>query len=100
PDRVAGESGAGRYRRRGAGIHCRSRFRRRVRAPLAGHAMTTFLERVRTAGIEVVHLQFTDVAGSIKSLTIPASRMERTLEAGAWFDGASLEGLDRTVESQ
>ena len=61
--------------------------------------MTTLLERVRAAGIEVVHLQFTDVAGSIKSLTIPASRLERTLEAGAWFDGSSLEGLDRTAES-
>jgi glutamine synthetase len=57
------------------------------------------LERARAAGIEVVHLQFTDVAGSIKSLTIPASRLERTLEAGAWFDGSSLEGLDRTAES-
>ncbi|HLZ30768.1 MAG TPA: glutamine synthetase family protein [Chloroflexota bacterium] len=59
----------------------------------------TLLERVRAAGIEVVHLQFTDVAGSIKSLTIPAHRLERTLEAGAWFDGSSLEGLDRTAES-
>jgi glutamine synthetase len=57
------------------------------------------LERARAAGIEVVHLQFTDVAGSIKSLTIPANRLERTLEAGAWFDGSSLEGLDRTAES-
>jgi glutamine synthetase len=57
------------------------------------------LERARAAGIEVLHLQFTDVAGSIKSLTIPAGRLERTLEAGAWFDGSSLEGLDRTAES-
>src|ERR1700681_2595617 len=62
-------------------------------------ARATLLERARAACIEVVHLQFTDVAGSIKSLTIPASRLERTLEAGAWFDGSSLEGLDRTAES-
>ncbi|MGI9145547.1 MAG: glutamine synthetase family protein [Chloroflexota bacterium] len=57
------------------------------------------LERAKAANIEVVHLQFTDVAGKIKSLTIPANRLERTLEAGAWFDGSSLEGLDRTAES-
>ncbi len=61
--------------------------------------MTSLMERVRAAGIEVVHLQFTDVPGSIKSLTIPASRLERTLENGAWFDGSSVEGLARTAES-
>jgi len=66
---------------------------------LSAEAQVTLLERASAAGIEVVHLQFTDVAGSIKSLTIPANRLERTLEGGAWFDGSSLEGLDRTAES-
>jgi glutamine synthetase len=61
--------------------------------------MNELLERARQAGIEVVHLQFTDVPGSIKSLTIPASRLERTLQNGAWFDGSSVEGLARTAES-
>jgi glutamine synthetase len=44
-------------------------------------------------------LQFTDVPGAIKSLTIPATRLERVLENGAWFDGSSVEGLARTAES-
>jgi glutamine synthetase len=57
------------------------------------------LERVRQTGVEVIHLQFTDVPGSIKSMTIPASRLERTLESGAWFDGSSVDGLARTAES-
>src|SRR5438067_8662336 len=57
------------------------------------------LERIRTEGIEVVHLQFTDVPGSIKSMTIPASRLERTLDVGAWFDGSSIDGLARSAES-
>ena len=57
------------------------------------------VERARAAGVEVVHLQFADVAGSIKSLTIPVSRLGRTLENGAWFDGSSLAGLARTAES-
>jgi glutamine synthetase len=56
-------------------------------------------ERARAAGVELIHLQFTDVPGSIKSLTIPASRLERTLENGAWFDGSSVEGLARIAES-
>jgi glutamine synthetase len=57
------------------------------------------IERSQIAGVEVVHLQFTDVPGAIKSLTIPASRLERVLEHGAWFDGSSVEGLARTAES-
>jgi len=57
------------------------------------------VERVKAAGIEVIHLQFTDVPGSIKSMTIPASRLERALEHGAWFDGSSVEGLARSAES-
>ena len=61
--------------------------------------MKELIQRARAAGIEVVHLQFTDVAGSIKSLTIPASRLARTLEHGAWFDGSSVEGMARTAES-
>jgi glutamine synthetase len=61
--------------------------------------VTSLIERVRAAGVEVVHLQFTDVPGSIKSLTIPASRLQKTLESGAWFDGSSVEGLARTAES-
>jgi glutamine synthetase len=61
--------------------------------------MTSLLDRARSAGVEAVHLQFTDVPGAIKSLTIPASRLERTLEHGVWFDGSSIEGMARTAES-
>jgi glutamine synthetase len=61
--------------------------------------VTSIFERAHAAGIEVVHLQFTDVPGAIKSLTIPSSRLERTLQHGAWFDGSSVEGLARTAES-
>jgi glutamine synthetase len=61
--------------------------------------VSSTVERSHAAGIEVVHLQFTDVPGAIKSLTIPSSRLERTLQHGAWFDGSSVEGLARTAES-
>ena len=61
--------------------------------------MKELVQRARAAGVELVHLQFTDVPGAIKSLTIPTSRLERTLEHGAWFDGSSIEGMARTAES-
>jgi glutamine synthetase len=59
----------------------------------------SIIERAQAAKVEVVHLQFTDVPGAIKSLTIPCSRLDRVLEHGAWFDGSSVEGLARIAES-
>jgi glutamine synthetase len=59
----------------------------------------SIVERARSADIQVVHLQFTDVPGSIKSLTIPVSRLERALHEGVWFDGSAVEGLARVAES-
>ena len=56
------------------------------------------LSAARTASLELVHLQFTDVPGSIKSITIPASRLGRALDEGVWFDGSSVEGLARVAE--
>jgi glutamine synthetase len=56
------------------------------------------IEAARAAGVEVVHLQFTDVPGTIKSMTIPVSRLQRAFDDGAWFDGSSVEGLARVAE--
>jgi glutamine synthetase len=56
------------------------------------------LEAVRAASVELVHLQFTDVPGAIKNMTIPASRLDRAFDHGVWFDGSSIEGLTRVVE--
>ena len=61
--------------------------------------MTDVLQQARAAGVEVVHLQFTDVAGAIKSMSIPISRLSHLLEHGAWFDGSSVESWARTAES-
>ena len=61
--------------------------------------MTSLADRARAAGVELIHLQFTDVPGSIKSLTIPVSRLDRALDTGIWFDGSSIEGLARIAEN-
>jgi glutamine synthetase len=44
-------------------------------------------------------LQFTDVTGAVKSVDIPAHRIEEALEDGIWFDGSSVEGFARIQES-
>ncbi|HIE39643.1 MAG TPA: type I glutamate--ammonia ligase [Anaerolineales bacterium] len=57
------------------------------------------LKRVREDGIRFVSLQFTDILGTIKSVTIPAGQLEGALESGVWFDGSSIEGFARIYES-
>ena len=57
------------------------------------------LERVRVDEVRFVHLQFTDILGTPKSVTIPASSLGEAIEAGLWFDGSSVEGFARIQES-
>lgn len=57
------------------------------------------IARVREDGVRFVSLQFTDILGTIKSVTIPAGQLQGVLENGAWFDGSSIEGFARIYES-
>ncbi|MBR9699086.1 glutamine synthetase [Candidatus Woesearchaeota archaeon] len=57
------------------------------------------LERVRKDEVEVIELQFTDLHGVLKSVDLPSSRLEESLERGTWFDGSSIEGFTRIQES-
>jgi glutamine synthetase len=49
--------------------------------------------------IRFVELQFTDLLGIVKGVTIPLYRLEESLEHGTWFDGSSIEGFTRIAES-
>ena len=57
------------------------------------------IKRVEEDGVYFVSLQFTDILGTIKSVTIPVSQLEGALEDGVWFDGSSVEGFARIYES-
>src|SRR5205814_1050253 len=59
----------------------------------------TVLRRVQDERIRFVNLQFTDVVGMVKSVTIPADRLEDAIDHGKWFDGSSIEGFARIAES-
>jgi len=55
--------------------------------------------RVAEAGVRHIHLQFSDVLGTVKTVTIPTAGLDAALEHGVWFDGSSVEGFTRTAES-
>jgi glutamine synthetase len=57
------------------------------------------MKRVKADDVALVDLEFTDYLGAIKSVTIPAHKLEDTLAHGCWFDGSSIEGFARIQEA-
>lgn len=57
------------------------------------------LDTVEQNQIRYIDLQFTDVVGVVKNVTIPAHELPEALEHGIWFDGSSIEGFARVAES-
>jgi len=57
------------------------------------------IEAAKASGIRFVQLQFTDILGIVKAVTIPIHRLEDSVLHGTWFDGSSVEGFTRIAES-
>jgi len=57
------------------------------------------IELAKESGIRFVQLQFTDIIGHVKAVTIPIHQMEGSVRHGTWFDGSSIEGFTRIAES-
>ncbi|RMF08325.1 MAG: type I glutamate--ammonia ligase [Candidatus Neomarinimicrobiota bacterium] len=57
------------------------------------------LKSAREQNIRFVDMQFTDLPGILKAVTIPVSKLPEVLENNIWFDGSSIEGFTRIFES-
>jgi glutamine synthetase len=57
------------------------------------------LDQVKKDNVKFIQLQFTDILGIVKSLTIPVQHLPDSLKYGTWFDGSSIEGFARIAES-
>lgn len=56
-------------------------------------------EIIQRNDIRFVRLQFSDIIGISKQVTIPIEHWPRAVEVGIWFDGSSIEGFARVAES-
>ncbi len=65
----------------------------------AGATIPDILKFAARDNVRFVQLQFTDLNGLLKGVTIPVSKLEGALEDGLWFDGSSIEGFTRIFES-
>ena len=57
------------------------------------------LENIQKDDVKFIQLQFTDLYGIVKSLTIPIKQLSDALKNGVWFDGSSILGFSRICES-
>ena len=55
--------------------------------------------RVAEDGVDFISLQFTDIVGIVKNVTIPVAELDMVLGRGQWFDGSSVLGFARIAES-
>ena len=57
------------------------------------------LAEIEERNVDFLRLQFTDILGTVKNVSIPASQAEKAFEEGIYFDGSSIEGFVRIQES-
>jgi len=57
------------------------------------------LQAIEDRNVDFLRLQFTDILGTVKNVSIPASQAEKAFEDGIYFDGSSIEGFVRIQES-
>ena len=66
---------------------------------MAKYTPQDIIRMVRENDIRFLRLQFTDIFGAMKSVTVTASQVEKALKNDCRFDGSSIEGFTRIEES-
>ena len=54
---------------------------------------------VKEEDVKFIRLQFTDILGTLKNVTITPGQLEKALNNQCMFDGSSIEGFVRIEES-
>ncbi len=57
------------------------------------------MKKAEELGVEFIHLQFTDLTGIMKNLSINIEQLDKALNNEIMFDGSSIDGFVRIEES-
>jgi glutamine synthetase len=63
------------------------------------HSKEAIVQAIAQNNVRFLNLEFTDIMGMVKNITVPTSQTARVLDHGIWFDGSSIEGFARVSES-
>ncbi|MFB6228422.1 MAG: type I glutamate--ammonia ligase [Halobacteriales archaeon] len=57
------------------------------------------LDQIDEQNVDFLRLQFTDILGTVKNVSVPADQAEKAFTEGIYFDGSSINGFVRIQES-
>ncbi|WP_324756311.1 type I glutamate--ammonia ligase [Haloarcula montana] len=57
------------------------------------------LDEIEEKDVDFLRLQFTDILGTVKNVSVPADQAEKAFTEGIYFDGSSIDGFVRIQES-
>lgn len=57
------------------------------------------IRKAKELNLEFIHLQFTDILGTMKNISITPEQLEKALNNEIMFDGSSIDGFVRIEES-
>jgi len=77
----------------------RSDRRRKMTSANSEAEVEDVLEQIDEEDVDFLRLQFTDILGTVKNVSIPAEQAAKAFEEGIYFDGSSIDGFVRIQES-
>jgi glutamine synthetase len=66
---------------------------------MARYSKEDILRMVKEMNVKFIRLQFTDIFGILKNVSITSDQLEKALDNKCMFDGSSIEGFARIEES-
>jgi glutamine synthetase len=63
------------------------------KAPEAISTLEQILEMIKEKSVELLHLQFVDIEGILKHITVTTEQLEDAVEGKIMFDGSSIKGF-------
>jgi len=57
------------------------------------------IDEIDEKNVDFLRMQFTDILGTVKNVSVPASQAEKAFTEGIYFDGSSIDGFVRIQES-
>ena len=63
------------------------------------YSQEQLLNTIKEKNVEFIRLQFSDIQGIVKNVTVPVAQLGKALKNGISFDGSSIEGFARIQES-
>ena len=57
------------------------------------------IDEIDEKNVDFLRLQFTDILGTVKNVSVPATQAEKAFTEGIYFDGSSIDGFVRIQES-